>query len=270
MTDPGRSTDVARERTPRPPTRRRRLDPDALADLEEQRDVLLRSLDDLEREHAAGDLGDADYEALRDETTRRAAELVRAVETGRVEIAERPGPKRGRVLVGGLAVVIVAVAAGLAVASASGTREAGETGSGEIRQLLDERLTEATALARAGDVQGALALYDGVLEDDPDNVEALSERGLLLASLSDAADLPDLLPTGRASVERALEVDPGNPRSLFYLGLIQRLEGDGEAAIATLEEALAADPPPDLRRNIEAFLGERDGQVGESEPPPGG
>lgn len=54
-------------------TRRRRLDPDALADLEEQRDLLLRSLDDLEREHEAGDLDTADYEALRDDYTRRAS-----------------------------------------------------------------------------------------------------------------------------------------------------------------------------------------------------
>ena len=244
-------------------TRRRRLDPDALADLEEQRDLLLRSLDDLEREHEAGELDNADYEGLRDATTRRTAEVVRAIESGRIAIAERPGTSRGRFVVAGLAVAAVAVAAGVAVASSSGTREAGTFGSGEIRDLTDDRLEEASALARSGDVQGALALYDAALEDDPQNVEALSERGLLLASLSEAADLPDLLVSGRASVERALEVDPGNPRPLFYLGLIQRLEGDEEAAIATLREALAADPPPVLRQNIESFLGE-----GEGTPPP--
>lgn len=217
--------------------------------------MLLRSLEDLEREHQAGELDDADHEVLRDETTRRAAELVRAVESGRIEIADRPGPNRGRLLVGAAGVVAVAAAAGFAVASASGTREAGETSSGEIRDLTDDRLQEASELARAGEVQGALDLYDGVLVDDPDNVEALSERGLLLASLSDAAGLAELLPAGRASVERALEVDPGNPRPLFYLGLIQRLEGDEAAAVATLQQALDGDPPPLLRRDIEAFLG---------------
>ena len=246
-------------------TRRRRLDPDALADLEEQRDLLLRSLDDLEREHEAGELDTADHEALRDETTRRTAAVVRAIESGRIAIAERPGTSRARLAFAGLAVVAVAVVAGVAVASSSGTREVGEFGSGEIRDLTDDRLEEASALARSGDVQGALDLYDAVLEDDPSNVEALSERGLLLASLSEAADLPDLLVSGRASVEQALEVDPGNPRPLFYLGLIQRLEGDEEAAIATLREALAADPPPLLRQNIETFLGE-----GEGTPPPAG
>lgn len=216
--------------------------------------MLLRSLEDLEREHLAGELDDADLEVLRDETTRRAAELVRAVESGRIEIAERPGPSRARLLVGAAGVVLLAVAAGFAVASASGTREAGETSSGEIRDLTDDRLQEASELARTGEVQGALDLYDGVLVDDPANVEALSERGLLLASLSDAAGLPELLPAGRASVERALEVDPGNPRALFYLGLIQRLQGEDAAAVATLQQALEADPPPLLRQDIEAFL----------------
>jgi cytochrome c-type biogenesis protein CcmH/NrfG len=238
------------------PVRRRRLDADVLADLEEQLAVLLRSLDDLDREHAAGELDDADHATLRDEATRRAAELVRAIESGRIEIAARPRPSRVRLLAGGVAVAVVALAAGLAVANASGSREVGETSSGEIRDLTDDRLQEASELARAGDVQGALDLYDGVLADDPDNVEALAERGLLLASLSEAAGLPDLLGAGRASVERALEVDPGNPRSLFYLGLIERLEGDEAAAVATLEEALDADPPPALRRNIEGFLGD--------------
>ena len=38
-----------------------RNDPDALAALEEERDFLLRSLDDLERKDAAGDVDVTDY-----------------------------------------------------------------------------------------------------------------------------------------------------------------------------------------------------------------
>lgn len=253
-------TDATRTR---PGARRRRLDPDALAELEAQRDLLLRSLDDLDREHAAGELGDEDHQVLRDEATRRTAEVVRAIESGRVAIASRRRAPRGRMVLAGLGVAAVAAAAGVAVASSSGSREPGAFGSGEVRDLTDDRLEEASALARNGEIQGALDLYDGVLEDDPQNVEALSERGLLLASLSEAAGLPDLLVSGRASVDRALEIDPGNPRPLFYLGLIQRLEGDEEAAVATLREALAADPPPLLRQNIETFLGEGEGLEGE-------
>ena len=36
------------------------------AELEEERDFLLRSLEDLEREHAAGDVDETDYVALKD------------------------------------------------------------------------------------------------------------------------------------------------------------------------------------------------------------
>ena len=55
------------------PTSRRRLDPDRLVAMEEERDFLLRSLDDLDAEHRAGDLDDHDYDELRDDYTVRAA-----------------------------------------------------------------------------------------------------------------------------------------------------------------------------------------------------
>ena len=41
-----------------------RPDPDALAALEEERDFLLRSLADLDRELAAGDIDDVDHLSL--------------------------------------------------------------------------------------------------------------------------------------------------------------------------------------------------------------
>lgn len=53
-----------------------KLDPDVLAALEEQRDFLLRSLTDLDREHDAGDLDDHDHAELRDDYTARAAEVI--------------------------------------------------------------------------------------------------------------------------------------------------------------------------------------------------
>ena len=46
-----------------------RLDLDELARLEEERKFLLRSLDDLEREHDAGDMDEADYQTLKDDYT---------------------------------------------------------------------------------------------------------------------------------------------------------------------------------------------------------
>ena len=48
-----------------------------VADLESQREFFLCSLRDLEAEHAAGDIDDVDYRALRDDYTSRAAEVLR-------------------------------------------------------------------------------------------------------------------------------------------------------------------------------------------------
>ena len=51
-------------------------------ELEEERDFLLRSLDDLDRERAAGDLDPADYVALKEDYTARAAAVLRAIDHG--------------------------------------------------------------------------------------------------------------------------------------------------------------------------------------------
>ncbi len=54
------------------------MSPD-VGNLEEERDFLLRSLEDLEAEHQAGDLDDGDYVTLKDDYTARAARVLRAL-----------------------------------------------------------------------------------------------------------------------------------------------------------------------------------------------
>lgn len=98
--------------------------------LEEQRDFLLASLRDLERERAAGDVDDADYEALRSSYTARAADIIRRLEPDEVvsDSAAAAAGKRGvsRRLVGVLAVVAFAVGLGVFVARQSGQRLPGK------------------------------------------------------------------------------------------------------------------------------------------------
>lgn len=248
-----------------------RVDLDALAELEEQRSFLLRSLEDLDRERAAGDMSDADYEALREDYTARAATVLRALEEGRAPLDEshRP-PRRGRRLVAVVVVGALAASAGLAVAASSGTRLPGENITGDIRETSSGQLAQAAALAREGEVTEALRLYDEVLSEDPENLEALSERGLLLVSLASASERPVLAVEGRKSIEQALAVDPDNARALFYLGLALRLEGDEARAADAFSAALAADPPPALRQAMEDFLASIAGAgagVGPAPPP---
>jgi tetratricopeptide (TPR) repeat protein len=243
------------------------LDPDARAELEEQRGFLLRSLQDLDAERAAGDLDDADYESLRDDYTARAAEVLRAIEKGRAPVGVPGAPRRrGRRVVAGLVVAAMAATAGLSVASFSGTRQPGDTITGDIRQTSSGRLAEAAALAAQGDVTEALRVYDEVLADDPDNLEALSERGLLLVSLGFSTQRTALSDQGRASIDQALALDPDNARALFYLGLARRLGGDDAGAADAFTAALAADPPPALRQAMEDFLA----SVASGEPPRAG
>ena len=108
------------------------MTPDERAALEEERVFLLSSLADLERERAAGDVDDADYAALKDSYTARAADAIR-------RLREADAPKKSvrtsspwRVVTGSLVVVVVAVTAGVLVARNAGERLPGQTMTGSI------------------------------------------------------------------------------------------------------------------------------------------
>ena len=227
------------------------MTPDELAGLEEEQRFLRRSLDDLERERAAGDLDDGDYETLRGDYERRLGSVGDAIAAGALPSA--PPARRGRTLAAVVIVAVVGIGAGIAVAANMGARSPGDTITGEVPETSTDLLAQASALAQEGKYVEALEAYDRVLDTNPDDVEALAEKGLLLMSLANAAERPVLRTEAREALDRALAVDPDNPRTLFYLGLWYDLEGDDAAAESAFQEALATDPPPELRRAIEGF-----------------
>lgn len=230
------------------------MNPDELAELEEQRSFLVRSLDDLDRELAAGDVDALDAETLRDDYTHRLAEVQRAIETGHAEIVHRaPARRPGRVAATVVIVAALAVGAGFAVANAAGTRKPGESATGTIRETNSSKLSQAVQLAQGGKYVQALKLYDEVIKQDPENLEALSDRGLLLVQLALGSDNAALAARGRESINAALAIDPKNPRALFYLGLAKQLDGDTKGANEAWDAALANDPPAALRQQIEQF-----------------
>jgi hypothetical protein len=148
------------------------LDPDALARLEEERDFLRRSLDDLDSELAVGDIDGADHATLRAEYTRRLHDTLAAIEAGRIEVPVRSG--RWYPIAVGLGVVLVAVLAGLLVAQASGRRDPGDVATGDIRESVRGRIAAADRLLAAGDTAAAIEAYDALLADDPANAQALT------------------------------------------------------------------------------------------------
>jgi hypothetical protein len=83
----------------------------------------VRSLDDLDRELRAGDIDELDASTLRADYTHRLAGVQRAIEGGRVAIAQHARPRRlGRRIVAIVVVAGMALGAGLVVANVAGSR----------------------------------------------------------------------------------------------------------------------------------------------------
>ncbi|UDY37281.1 tetratricopeptide repeat protein [Dermatobacter hominis] len=205
-----------------------RLDPDRLAELEEERDHLLSSLEDLEREHDAGDLDDHDYAELKDDYTARAAEVIRAIEQHR-ELAERSRPERnvGRTALVVVAVLAVAVVAGLLVARSSGQRGSGTiTGNDDtVRQ----RLASCQTLSFQKPAEG-IDCYADILEGSPENLDALTYQGW--AYIRD-----DQVEKGAANLARVVDLDPDYPDARVFRAIL--LSRAGEAASAKGDAATA-------------------------------
>jgi hypothetical protein len=213
--------------------------------VEEERDFLLRSLEDLDREHEAGDIDEADYVALRDDYTARAAAAIRAVEAGDAEradgsVAPSPADRGRRRRVVTVAVVVgVAVLAGVLVAQASGRRDPGELGTGAIRETVRGRLAEARQTLESGDTARAIDQYDDVLEDEPASAEAQTYRGWALFLGGDASD-------GLVALIDAATAAPTYPDVHAFLAVVFERLGRPASALAELDRMAALDPAPEL------------------------
>jgi len=208
--------------------------------LDDQRDFLLRSLEDLEREHDAGDVADADYQALRDDYTARAAAVLRTIERGPARPRATPRPARGRTVAVAGGVLAFAVVAGLLLSQAAGRRQAGESATGDIRQSITQRLNEAGALGAQQDYDAAIARYDDVLAADPGNAEAAAYKGWMLTLAGDQeAGLTQLLD--------AATTHPDYPDGHAFLAIVFSRLGLFDQAGRELDRLDALDPPAEVR-----------------------
>ncbi len=239
------------------------VDPDRLATLEEERTFLLRSLRDLEAEHAVGDVDEHDYTTLRDGYTKRAADVMREIDDGRARLPLPHPTNWWRRLGIGAAITAVAIGAGVLVARSSGDRLTGEEitgaapGDGVASMLAEARVVGAT------DPLAALELYDEVLALRPDHAEALAYSGWLLIFVgqqsSDEAIVADVVDEARARLTKAVEADPSYADPHCYLGIIAaEIDNDAERARSEADTCLELDPPADLRAQTEAYLADLD------------
>jgi hypothetical protein len=235
------------------------IDPDDLAALEEERTFLLRSLRDLDSEYAAGDVDEHDYATLRDGYTKRAADVLRAIDEGKAGL---PPPSRvnwPRRLGIAAGVLAVAIAAGVAVARSSGDRLSGEEITGDAPGGGVAPMLAEARLLRGADPVAAMQLYGEVLERQPDHPEALTYSGWLLLFVGrqsgDADLVTDAVEGARQKLHEAIGADPGYADPHCYLAIIAA-EEDADVVTARNEahRCLELDPPADLRAETERYL----------------
>ncbi len=227
------------------------------ANLVEERDFLLRSIEDLERERAAGDISDDDFRELHGYYTARAASVIRilqgeALESDLLDVASEPddvAPRvRRRPVVVAVSILLAGVLTGWGMAASWGERLPGESSSGTVELASTDQLARARLLLSRGDAVGAIKAFDRVLRDDPANAEALAYRGWLLR----LARLPD---EGLAYIERAIASDPNYPDAHFFKAMIlYEDKHDPAGAIPEFRLFLASNPPADMVPLVQGAL----------------
>jgi len=261
--------------------------------LADELQFLLRSLEDLDTEHADGSIPEQRYQRLRAEYTARAAEVARAAEAtpappAGASVRERPrrrvGHPRGalpRAARRGARRRVVAVVAALTlaglggtaavVAEDSGTGTAGPSGPAaggdgavaldQLRRAVQQNPADAAAhdaladgLAASGDLGGALREFEAAATLDPRDVVALSYSGWI-AMLGGAVDkaLPRL--------DQAEAADPGYPDAHAFRGIaLLRSGGNRAEAVAELRRYQQLAPDGAMRQQVRDVLS----QLGET------
>ena len=225
-------------------------------ELEQTREFLQRSLDDLELERAAGDIEPADYEALKAKYSARAAEVQAELDAtsdtdtdaAELEVASprRRGSRRAAAIVA--LVALVGTGAGFALAGSSGERVAQAPATGSIDAATTDLLAQARDMLGKNKPVDAIKLYDRVLKTDPKNPEALAYRGWIVR----LAGLPD---DGLAYIERAIAADPAYPDAHFFKGMIVwQDKHQPAAAVPEFQAFLASSPPQDLVTVVQGAL----------------
>lgn len=243
--------------------------------LEEERDFLLQSIRDLEREHDVGDVDEADYRTLLDGYTARAASIVRALDradgaASADAATDTATPSaRGRAArwaIGVLAVGALAIGIGVALASAWGEREVGQEITGrtpgdDVRTVL----VAAREAMRGGAFGQANQLFASAIDLERargvDNPEAIAYFGWTLALLSvdepDAVVATSRLDAARLALGQAIAADPDYPDPYCFLAIVEfQFRDDADAALPNIERCVELDPPSEVKGLVDAFAAE--------------
>lgn len=239
------------------------MNPDRLAELEEERDFLLRSLSDLDREHDAGDVDDADYQSLRDDYTARAAGVLRAIEDGRAALPRRRRlPPRTVLAAFAVSALLIG---GISWFLTRSLQDDASSASTVPVKFCPPAVTDTNSLlvdartAIATDPSCALDLFKLVLEQNPDNVEARTYTGWVIAfdAMSSGMQGEELKTRGEQAlklIDSARTIDPAYVDAQCFTAIIRyRFLGDAAGAKEPLEKCRAGKLPDAVAPLVQAL-----------------
>jgi cytochrome c-type biogenesis protein CcmH/NrfG len=250
--------------------------------LRDEREFLWRSLADADLEHQAGDLSDADHDALRrrdearlsdvDAALARLDDVAAAPSAAVPAAADGTAPRRRRsrrstvfAVIGCVSLLAGALALVMALTS---PRLPGQAATGGIslntQQLVARQLAQADELAGEGQVAQAVTLYRTVLAESPNRPEALAQLGWLYYRYGRGSSAAS---DGRLLVARAVALDPSYGPAYLYLGEIDLHAGnDPTAAAGAFQRFLADDPSPAALDDFAADIARADTAAGRPVP----
>jgi cytochrome c-type biogenesis protein CcmH/NrfG len=270
------------------------LPPDEREQLLEAKRVALAALRELDFEHAAGHVSDADYAELRARYEAEAAETLRALDAlgpapaARVTAPVTPVVARGwrhpvALAAGAVALLVFGVGLGVGIVRytepdrmanmpAPGSRplasleppaagappSAANAPRGPVTpEMLAGMLEAARASLFAGRYGEAIAAYQAVLKRDPNNVDALTHMGLIAAVAARGEHGPEMIERALGLFERALALKPDYPPALLYRGqVLYEAKNDRAGAIRSWERFVKVVPAGEDRTRVERMIAE--------------
>jgi tetratricopeptide (TPR) repeat protein len=259
--------------------------------LNDQRDFLLRSIDDAAREFLAGDLSQGDYDVLLRRDQNRLTEVEAELAALGPVMSDEPGSAqlegdsetpplaserrrfstRRRI---GVVVTCLLILTGLVILvdHAVSPSLPGQPVSGSITEskveLIEQQLQEAEVFNNNNEGVEALQLYDKVLSEDPVDPNALAASGWLEWNYGTKARSATLMRVGRRAEEKAIRLAPSYYAGHLFLGLIVLNQDKNPiGAIAEFTKFLKDDPPQAQLVSVASLVASGYSEAKETLPP---
>jgi tetratricopeptide (TPR) repeat protein len=253
--------------------------------LNDQREFLLRSIDDAERELLAGDLSKDDYDVLLLRDQKRLAEVEAELaalgplpeDDQKTVPSEAEAMARRRLGTGrklGIVVACLLIVTGLVILVNHAVNPSlpGQAVTGSITEskveLIEQQLADAATLNNNGEGVQALQLYDKVLSEDPADPKALANSGWLEWNYGEAGKSATLMQAGRRAVKKAIKLAPTYFAGHLFLGLILlNQDHNVRGAIGEFTKLLADHPPNAELVSVASLVASGYAQAKEPLPP---